>query len=304
MSRLRRHVLPVAAALFSLAVGIALGGGPLSYAPQDGVQPPAAGGSQDPTDPEGGEGDLAEAFADAVAERAYAGALLGRPTAIVVTPGVSQDRVDAMVAEVGRGGGGLTGVFVFSDSALDLGGASLVDTLGSQLMTQLDDSRIDPGAATFERLGQLTGLAVATPVKGGLRADDAAMTVRDALSTAELLTGPPDARLASLLLVLLPDSTDSDEDDLLAAEAVHSAFLRGLAVNAAGVVAIADTRSAESGLLAGLREDPSLTGTVSTVGGVERSVGRVVSVLALIASLQGSPGAYGASGSDGLPPVP
>ena len=35
MTALRRHVLSVVAALFALAVGIALGGGPLSYVPAD-----------------------------------------------------------------------------------------------------------------------------------------------------------------------------------------------------------------------------------------------------------------------------
>jgi hypothetical protein len=39
VTALRRHVIAVVAALFALAVGIALGGGPLSYIPEDDTPP-------------------------------------------------------------------------------------------------------------------------------------------------------------------------------------------------------------------------------------------------------------------------
>jgi len=53
MTALRKHVLAVVAALFALGVGIALGGGPLSYAPEDDAPTstespePEAGGPED-----------------------------------------------------------------------------------------------------------------------------------------------------------------------------------------------------------------------------------------------------------------
>jgi hypothetical protein len=308
VTALRRHVAAVVAALLAMAVGIALGGGPLSYVPERddaatdrSTTPPA------PTGSGSGSGellDLAETLVDATAAELYAGRMLDNPTAILVMPVVAPVVVEDMVGEVGRAGGGLTGVFTLDAQATDLGSSSLVDTLGSQLMTQLDDPRVDPEAPTYLRLGQLLGLAVGTPAKGGLRADESAETVRQALATAGLLTSEPGARLAARLIVLLPDSADRDEETRLAELSIYTALLLGVADNVAGVVVLGDSASAAGGLLADLREDPVLTGTVSTVGGSESEVGRVVGMLALIAGLQGSPGSYGASGSDGLPSVP
>jgi hypothetical protein len=209
-----------------------------------------------------------------------------------------------MVTEVGRAGGGLTGVFTIDAQVTDIASATLVDTLGSQLMTQLGDSRIDPTAPTYERLGQVVGLAVGTPTVGGLRVDASGATIRDALSTGGLMTSDPDARLAELLLVLLPDAEDLDEDERLAQVTIYTAMLTGLADTVKGVVALADSASAETGLMAELRTDALLTGSVSTVGGAEVSAGRAIAMMALIAALQGSPGSYGASGAELLPAVP
>jgi Copper transport outer membrane protein, MctB len=303
MIRLRRHVVAVVAALFALAVGIALGGGPLSYIPEDDTvaadSSPRSGDAEEPSsdDPEAAA-ELGDAFAEATAARLYDGALDGHPTAILVMPGAEEDLVDAMADQVAAAGGGLSGVFEVGERATDLGETSLVDTLGSQLMTQLDDSRIDPAASTYVRFGQLIGLAMSTPGKGGLHTDDEAETIRRSLAAAELLTAPQDARLAPLVLVVLPPGAAELEDS-----AVLSGIVTGVSANAAGVVVLGDTASGEDGQLAALREDADVTATVATVDGTDRTLGRVTATLALIGSLEGSVGSYGASGSDGVVPI-
>ncbi|WP_372733678.1 copper transporter [Nocardioides sp.] len=313
MNRLRRHVVAVVAGLLALAVGIALGGGPLSYVSGSSGTSSQAAEPED-TSPNQGS-DLtpetalyADAFTELVAERAYADALLGHPTAILVAPGVDQDFVDTMVAEVRRGGGGLTGVFTLADTATDTGGASLVDKLGSQLVTQLDDTRLDPAAPTYERFGQLLGLAISTPAKGGLRTSESAATIRESLITAELLDAPREARMAPLVLVLMPPTPQTDDEEagdaLLAQAAVYNSVLVGLKANSVGVVALADAASARDGLLSLLRQDPGVTAQIVTVDGAESSVGRVSAVLSLIASLHTSAGAFGPAGADGAPPLP
>ena len=83
----RLRPIAVVAALFTLAVGMALGGGPLSYVPDD----TSSAGDRDEPDgqasgapdaaapsPGGGYGD---AFATASAARLYGGGLTGHPTA-------------------------------------------------------------------------------------------------------------------------------------------------------------------------------------------------------------------------------
>jgi hypothetical protein len=314
LTALRRHVVAVVAALFALAVGIALGGGPLSYVPDDDVAPasqqeeqhPGAEESVSPDDdaPPAGTGTgLADAFAAAAAPRLYDEALQGHPTVVVAMPGVPPGLVDAMVSHVATAGGGMTGVFEITEEAVDRGETSLVDSLGSQLMTQLGDTRIDPEASTYVRLGQLLSLAVATPVKDGRRADTTAQSVRASLSAGGLLTGPGDARLAPLVMVLLPASGDTDQEDALAQTAIYLGLTTGLRVNAAGVVLVGDTASGEGGLLAELRGDELVTSTLATVDGGDTVIGQVTAMLALIDSLDGSVGAYGASGSDGAVPL-
>lgn len=307
MTALRRHVVAVVAALFALAVGIALGGGPLSYLPDD--QPssatdPADAGDEPAAEPDA-TGELGEAFVASVAPELYDDQLLGHPTAVLALPGADQDVVDDLVAQVAAAGGGISGVFELDDAVTDPGETSLVDSLGSQLMTrlstELDDHRVDPLASTYVRFGQLVALAVSTRDQSGVRADDAAESVRGSLATAELMTSPDGARLAPLVIAVLPPH-DVDDESLQASAGVFQGLVVGLSDNPAGVVLLGDTASGRSGILAELREDDELTAVVTTVDGGDTGIGRVTALLALIRSLAPSVGSYGASGSDG--PVP
>lgn len=310
MTGLRRHVVAVVAALFALAVGIALGGGPLSYvAERD--EPAETSSPDDTTDTDVDPGpsateQFATLFAASVAPMAYGGRLLGHPTAIVAMPGADPNVIQAMTIQVAAAGGGLTGVFEVGETATDLGDTSLVDSLGSQLVTQLDteyaDKRVDPSASTYVRLGQLIGLAVSTPIKdGGERADDPELAVRSGLAAAGVLTSPDDARLASLVLVVLPPHDEGA--DIRADAGVYRGLVLGLADHPAGLTVLGDTASGASGLLAELREDDDITASTSTVDGGDTGVGQVTAMLAVIQSLDGSVGAYGASGSDGAVPL-
>lgn len=310
MTGLRRHVIAVVAALFALAVGIAIGGGPLSYVPDQAADSPST--APDETDADSDtpttspNDNFATVFAASVAPLVYDGALLGHPTAILAMPGADPDVVDAMAIHVKAAGGGLTGVFELEDAVVDLGETSLIDTLGSQLMTQLDteynDDRVDPTASTYVRFGQLVALAISTPVKRGLRAEARELTIRTSLATAGLLTSPDGARLAPLVIAILPPD-DADDDNRLATASVFRGITIGLGDNPAGIVMMGDTASGASGVLAELRDDDQVTATVSTADGSDTGVGQVTAMLALIKTLDNIVGSYGASGADGAVPL-
>ncbi len=308
MTALRRHVVAVVAALFALAVGIAIGGGPLSYVPDDGPSSATTPDDDVPAveEPEGPD-ELSAAFVASVAPALYDDRLLGHPVAVLALPGADQDVVDDVVAQVAVAGGGLTGVFELEEPVTDLGEASLVDSLGSQLMTrlstELDDDRVDPLASTYVRFGQLVALAISTRDQSGVRADEAAESVRSTLATADLMTSPDGARLAPLVVAVLPPH-DADDESLLATAGVFRGLAVGLSDNPAGLVLLGDEASGRSGILAALREDDELTSVVTTVDGADTGVGQVTAMLALIRSLDSSVGSYGASGSDGPAPLP
>jgi hypothetical protein len=289
------HVL--AAVTLSLAVGIALGGGPLTgnhrgdAAPSD--EPTSATSTPAPPAPT----DYAAEFAGAGASRLYANGLFGHATAVLAMPGADQATVDALLAQVDAAGGASTGTYTVGAALVDPAQRATLDQVGSGLAGQLNDPRLNPAAGTYELMGQVLGLAMATKEQSSVRADPAAYAARTALADAGLLTSPKEVRSAPLVLIVLPPGTTGGAAD----EALLSGLANGLGSTAAGVVVVGDEESATSGDLAALR-GTTLSGPVSTVDGVETVLGQMTAVLALTAVLSGSGGSYGASGANG--PVP
>jgi hypothetical protein len=286
----RNHVLTLVAVFLALAAGIVLGGGPLSEvgrSPLASATTPAEKETADVV-------TFGDTFAQASAARLYAGGLEGHPVALVTLPGADQKTVAGLTAEVKKAGGTVTATYVAQDALVDPTEKSLVDTLGSQLMTQLGGDVADQGAPTYVRMGQLLGTAIATTAPDAVPADENASAIRQALAGAELTVNPKGSpQKAPLVLVVLGDDHDDD---------VVAGLLSGLSVRPTGVVAVGDTEAGETGDLTALRSSP-LTTDVATVDGVEHGVGQVTAVLALIRSLSTNGGAFGASGSDGAVPL-
>jgi hypothetical protein len=142
---------------------------------------------------------------------------------------------------------------------------------------------------------------MATTQPSSVRADLAAVAVRESLGAAELLTSPQDVRNAPLVLVVLPPGQQGAAASL-ATRTILSGVVSGVGHNSAGVVVVGDADSAADGELASLRES-DLTGPISTVDGIETTIGQVTAVLAMEATITGTTGSYGASGSDGVVPL-
>jgi hypothetical protein len=300
---LRQHVASLVAVFLALAVGIALGGGLLTGSGEADDDQPAST-TTDSTSQEAAPADDATEYADAFAaegaQRLYANGLAGHAAVILAMPGAESTQVRAMQDQIVAAGGAVTGTFTAGEALVDPGQKSLVDTLGSQLMTQVADPRVDTTAATYDRMGQLLALAIATDQSSSVDADPAALTIREGLAGADLLNAPADVRNAPLVLVVLPSGRKSDPESL-AVRTILSGLVNGMASNAVGVVVAGDEDSADAGDLAALRAS-ELFGAVSTVDGIQSTIGQVTTVLAMMSVLGGTGGAYGASGSDG--PVP
>ena len=272
------------------AVGVALGGCPLSEVDRRTL-------SSSTTEPEAAEtagaADFGDTFARGTAGRLYAGGLDTRPVALVTLPGAPEEIVSGISTDIGKAGGSVTATYAVQPAMVDPSEKSLVDTLGSQLMTQLGSDAADADASTYPRIGQLLGTAIASTEATGSPVVDGTTAIRQSLAGAELVSGPEDeVRRAPLVLVVLGDDVD---DDVLAG------LLAGLAARSVGVVTVGDTAAAD-GDLAGLRTSP-VAAEIATVDGAERDLGRVTSVLALIRSLKTTGGSFGASGADGAVPL-
>lgn len=291
MISFRQHVVTLVAVFLALAVGVVLGGGPLSEVGREALTSTAARTVDRPGDDKSAFGD---AFATAAAPQLYDEQLAGRSVAVVTLPGTDQRVVEGLVGQIEHAAGSIEGRYAVQPALVDAGEKSLVDTLGSQLMTQLDSGVADEDAPTYERLGQLFGAAIATSDKDGEGADQDATSIRQSLAGADLVVGPEsDPGRAPLVAVVLGDGVDND---------ILAGLLAGLASQAQGVVVAGDTRSGENGDVAALRKRPE-TAKVTTVDGVELAVGQVTTVLALARSLDERGGSFGASGSDGAAPL-
>jgi hypothetical protein len=307
MISVRQHVTSLVAVFLALAVGLALGGGLLGGT--DSRDDDLSAGSPPATEPSPvGDDDaaarpdaFAEAFAGAGAARLYANGLDTHATAILAMPGADEAQVKELQAQIGAAGGSVTGTYAVGEALVDPAERDTIESVGGDLATQLADPRIDPAATSYDRMGILLALAMGTTQPSSVRADLAAVTIREALASAQLLTSPADVRNAPVVLVVLPPG-DEGTSDSLAARTMLSGLVNGLGTNVAGVVVVGDSASAEDGELAALRGG-EVVGPVSTVDGVDTTIGEVTAVLAMTAIFAGTFGSYGASGSDGAVPL-
>lgn len=281
MTLVRRHLVTAVALVFAVATGIALGSGPLRHEALVPTTDTAPAPGQAET------GASADDLAEVAAPTLYDARLDNRGVALLVTPGADPEAVAGLTQGIEAAGGTVTARWRAGESLVAAHDMALVDTLGSQLLEQLDSRAAKPEAPAYERMGQLVGTAIVTRTGVGAAPERETLTIRQGLDGATLLaTSTEEARRAPLLLVVLGD----DLDDHVAAGLVS-----GLASRASGTVVVGEDRRGDLGVLEEL-------GTVTTVDGLDGAAGRLAAVLAL-ARAERSSGSYGASGSDGLLPL-
>ena len=293
MISLRHHLLTIVAVFLALAAGIVLGGGPLSDVTERTSAASAPAAKAPDVAPQAAYG---EGFAAAVSPTLVSGRLAERQVAVVSVPGADEQLVGALVEQVEAAGGAVSARVRLTDAMVDPAQKSLVDTLGSQLMTQQGDA-IAADASTYDRMGQLLGLAVASTTPEGDDVSGKARAVTEATAGAELVEPVKEVerRAPLVLLVLGPDADDPGSDAILAGLAA------GLGRQSVGTVVAGVTADGGDGQLGRLRADPA-SAEVTTVDGIDTAAGRATTVLALARALGTKGGAFGASGADG--PVP
>lgn len=288
-----RHFLTSIVAVFlALAVGIVLGGGPLSDITDPDPAPAAV--TDDAADP---AGVYADAFSGAVGPALTSAKLAERGVAVVTAPGVNEETLTALAEQVSAAGGAITGRFSLSDKIVAPEQKSLVDTLGSQLMTQ-QGKTISADATTYDRIGQLLGVAIATTTPEGNAPSGKQQAIIESLLGADLLAFDGTvARRAPLVLLVLGDEPAAEGGD-----SITAGIATGLARAAAGVVVVGTLADGGEGQLGRLRAQP-VSAEVATVDGIDTAAGRVTTVLALARALGTQGGAFGASGADGPAPL-
>ncbi len=287
----RHHLTTLVSVFVALAIGIVLGGGLLSDVTDPGPSEVSAA-----TDEATPQAAYADSFTGAVAPTLVAGRLTDRSVALVTVPGADEQAVTALTEQVVAAGGSVSARYDLTETMVGPDQKTLVDTLGSQLMTQ-QKGAIAADATTYDRIGQLMGLAVATTAPEGESTNGKGRAILESLTGADLVTAPGEVeRRAPLVLVVLGDEPAAEGGD-----AILAGLVTGLDRAAAGVVVVGDTADGGEGQLGRLRAEP-VSAEVATVDGVDTTAGRVTSVLALGRALDTPGGSFGVSGADG--PVP
>jgi hypothetical protein len=293
---LRHHLLTIVAVFLALAAGIVLGGGPLSD-----VGPAVTAASKERAEEpvtSTAQGDYNEAWISTLTAPILGGRLVDRSVVLVTVPGADEQVVTDLASQVEAAGGTVAGRYALGADLVDPAQKSLVDTLGSQLLTQQAEGVVPAEASTYDRIGQLIGLAVASKEADGEDATRRTRAIADAVSGAGLMELPDevDRRAPLVLLVLGTDADDEGSDAILAG------LVDGLAAQATGVVVAGTLADGGTGQLGRLRATPTAT-SVATLDGVDTLAGRAAAVMTLARSLTTPGGSFGASGADGAVPL-
>jgi hypothetical protein len=311
---IRRALVPLIAVCAALGVGIALGGGPLSdRGDAETAAARTAGTSHDDLVAEAKAG---EKLAAATAPMLIDGKLTGKQVAIAALPGAPSAVVDGIAGQITAAGGVVASTIHVTGRATDPASKALVDTLGTQMSTQVTGI-VDATQPPYVRLGQLVGGAVSTTGDAAAPSADQATTLAT-LAASKLVAmsdtaqpaapasatatatpsavGPTIQTTAPLLLIVLGDHVDPT---------ILAGIVQGAATRAHGVVVAGSTGSGLRGDLRRLRHADlgAQKATVATVDGDETNIGQVGTVLALVHQITGGGGAFGASGIDGVAPL-
>jgi len=296
----RHHLVSLVAVFLALAVGVVLGGGPLSELGRE-TGDDASPASHE-TDAAARSANAAAAFADrfaaGTAARTLAGGLDGQTVVLMSMPGADPTVTKDLAGLVKTAGGAVVGEYAVRPALVDPSEKSLVDTLGSQLATSLK-AEMPAGATTYVRMGRLIGMGVATSYAAGRASDANAHSVVESLKGAELMTTTSATRRGALVLLVLGDEPDA----AAGVDVIVSGLVTGLSQIAGGAVVAGSTESGEKGLLSALRGDQETAASASTTDSVQTGAGRVTAVLALAAAKDDKIGSFGASGSDGAVPL-
>lgn len=292
---IRRALVPLIGIVAALGVGIALGGGPLSDSGS--AAPALSANSRDQADL-AARAKAGEMLAAGTAPALLSGKLTGQQVAVLAMPGASGTVVDALAGQVAAAGGVVASTLHVTGTAVDPSSKSLVDTLGSQLASQVHGV-VDGTQPAYVRLGQLLGAAVATTGTAGAPGADQATTLATLVESKLVGRTGPTASVQStapLLLIVLGDHVDPT---------ILAGIVQGAATRAHGVVVAGSTGSGLRGDLVRLRHSDfgQQAPVIATVDGDETNIGQVGTVLALAHQISGGGGSYGASGIDGVAPL-
>lgn len=294
MTALRHYVGLVVATCVALAVGIALGAGPLQGSTpvsDQSLSKDKAALADTVVSLEAGQ-----TFGSAVSRVAAPSLLKGRLTnssvAVFALPGVPDSTISGVSSAVQQAGGTVLVTARLSADLIDPHRKTYVDSLSTSAIKGLRD--VHPtGAGPYARFGALLARAY-TGHSSSLRFDAEAIRIHDQIQGAKLSSvASTPARRASLVIVLASGDHGTGQDTT-ARDVIETYLVTALAHGSqALLVAAPANASLPGGLLTAVHATPGLRHHVSTLNVVDSVPGQIAAVYALAGAANGTYGDYG-----------
>ena len=308
MISFRYHLVSLAAVLFALAAGVALGAGPLSDNVRDAFGNGSGISASDVTQLQDRIERLREQVThddDVIADLTppvVAARLKGHRVLLVVTPGADAALADSIATSVIAAGGQVSGRITLLPAYVDPANATFVGELAAQLDVQSDEIAGGPYVASAVVLSD----ALLTKGEAVGTADPAQAAIVPGFVQADLITVQGDVqRRSDLVAVVTPRRSADADNDLLTLKPLF----QSMAAAAQGVIVTGPAGSAEDvggGMVSLVREDTDLRRAVSSDDTVDTAAGQLETTLALAERLANRGGHYGSGpgASDTLPNPP
>lgn len=299
----RYHIVSLISVFLALAVGIALGAGPLKETIGDSLTGQVQQLRQDRdalrTDLDAAQqaqGDQ-RAYLEAAAPRLLSGALMDRRVAIITIGPVDDDATAAVTTQLDAAGASVSANVAVTESWTDPSLRSFRQALAGNLVTYLEPAPIESAGAEVELAEALVqGLTGADPAAPDELSESASLILEllandesKLITVADPVTAPADA------VVVL---TSSDVEQTATADASDDAITAQVAIASAAQTSsdgavVAAVASAEGDLVSTIKADGDLAQSLSTVTGVDQVTGQISIPLALNASIGDVVGHYG-----------
>jgi Copper transport outer membrane protein, MctB len=298
----RYHIVSIVSVFLALAVGVALGGGPLkgevdnTLVQQVRADRAVKAGLRDEIAGLKSGNAFNDGFADTVAPGLLNQALEGRVVTILALPTSQQAEVTALGEMVTTAGGTVGGTVRIGDALLSVDNKQLVDELSSQLLDGASDVNVPADASGYEAAGALIARAIGTDKDpGGAGVDSTADSILAGLSTAGLMSADGTLDRRGSLVLVVAGAGGGSEEEQTGASSILTTLATAIDADTDGVVVAGPIASArDRGVVRGIRDDVVAARDVSTVDVLGRSAARVVTVMALAGQAEGQTGHFGA----------
>jgi Copper transport outer membrane protein, MctB len=300
----RYHLVSIIAVFLALAVGIALGSGPLKDPIHSGIETQAQQLASDKrqlrseNDALKRQEDYSSKVTRQIAPTVTAGRLTGRRVVLVTASGADNNSRDQLAAELSRAGATVAATVALTDAWTDSSKEAQLDDVSTRL--------VPAGTPAFPSGPDARRQRVSMILSRGLVASVPAETKQVDPAVAALLSGLQDAgflqvstsekplRRADLAVVLAAPAPDNPDEATATANSDLSALAGDLDAQDLGtVVAGPPSSDAGGGLVAAVRAADAIRSSVSTVDAVDTASGQIAAVLALVTESKGTSGAYG-----------